>query len=473
MNIIEAIKDPNLFRPFLEDKDGSIKSWRTWMTVLRALYGLPISPKRHDLLRQLTGRDPDLLPDEGFDLAVLLCGRRSGKSRISSVIGAYEAILSGNEFKCQRGEKPLVGIFSPTRRQSQNVKNYLRAIFKTDLLKNEVVSETREGFELRNGNMIEILAGDYRTVRGFTLIAAIVDEAAFFGVEDDTRVKSDQELLNAILPSLASTQGRCTVLTTPYSRAGWCWNTYQKHYGNDRGSTLVVNGPSRLLNETLPQRIIDRAMQEDLARAKAEYHAEFRDSLSAFVPREVVEALVQRGRLELLPQTDTRYFAFVDLSSGTPGGDDAALAIAHRKGRTVVIDLLRQYKPPFNPYHVVGQMAEDVKRFNVRVVTGDHWSPGFVKGAFQGHGLNYLAAEEPKAVLYANLLPRLCSGEIELPDNTVLVDQLASLERRTRSGGRDIIDHPATQGARDDVCNALAGAANLAGTRSIVVGGAW
>ena len=40
MNIIEAIKHKHLFRPFLEDRDGSIVTWRNWLTALRVIYGL-------------------------------------------------------------------------------------------------------------------------------------------------------------------------------------------------------------------------------------------------------------------------------------------------------------------------------------------------------------------------------------------------------------------------------------------------
>ncbi|MCE9530983.1 MAG: hypothetical protein K8T89_07650 [Planctomycetes bacterium] len=91
--------------------------------------------------------------------------------------------------------------------------------------------------------------------------------------------------------------------------------------------------------------------------------------------------------------------------------------------------------------------------------------------AFEGCGIQYTKAAKAKSVLYAELLPRLCSGEIELPDDELLVNQLAGLERRTRSGGRDIIDHPS--GGHDDVANAVAGVADMASVRRIRVGAAF
>jgi len=72
-----------------------------------------------------------------------------------------------------------------------------------------------------------------------------------------------------------------------------------------------------------------------------------------------------------------------------------------------------------------------------------------------------------KNQLYKELLPRLCSAEVELLDDERLIDQISALERRTRSGGEDIIDHP--PGGKDDLANAVAGV--CAAKQKIRVGG--
>jgi hypothetical protein len=48
------------------------------------------------------------------------------------------------------------------------------------------------------------------------------------------------------------------------------------------------------------------------------------------------------------------------------------------------------------------------------------------------------------------------SGKVKLLDNKRLVNQFASLERRTSSIGKDKVDHG--PGGSDDVCNTAAGA---------------
>ena len=50
-----------------------------------------------------------------------------------------------------------------------------------------------------------------------------------------------------------------------------------------------------------------------------------------------------------------------------------------------------------------------------------------------------------------------------------LIDQIAGLERRTRSGGKDIIDHP--PGGKDDLANVVAGVAVGVSKPKRIVGG--
>jgi hypothetical protein len=463
MNIIEAIHDPKLFRPFLGDNLGS---WQGWFTALRVLYGLPVGQDEYKLIQECTHRFPSMMPKDGFDCALFLTGRRSGKSRTAAIIGAYEAVLAGHEKKLAKGEVGCVAICAPTKWQGRVCRDYLRSIFDTPLLENEIEDESSAGFTLTNGNEIQILAGDFRTVRGFTLIAAIVDEVAFFGYDDEGKVRSDTELIRAIRPALATTRGKLVAITSPYATKGWTWHTHKKNHGNDEGNVLVWNCPSRSMNPTLPQSVIDDAMAEDLAAAKSEYFGEFRDDIAEFLPRSIIEALVVKGRQELLPRGDTRYSAFCDLSGGRV--DDAALAIAHREDRKVIVDYMQRFRPPFSPHQIVAQMCDEIRRFSVRYVVGDNYAADFVSKSFESYGVRYQKAEKPKSQLYLELLPRLCSGEIELLDNETLVSQLASLERRTRSGGRDAIDHPV--GGHDDLANVVAGVAEATGTRIIRIG---
>lgn len=426
------------------------------MVALRAVYGLPIRAKASKtLLKQCTGRNASRLPKRGFDVSLFLTGRRSGKSRCSSALSAQAAVLAGLEKRLAKGEKGLVPIICPTKQQGRIIKNYLRAIFEAPMLHACIEDEQRDGFSLTNNVRIEILPGDFRHVRGYTILTAVIDEAAFLGLEDDSRVRSDTELVRALLPALATCRGRLIAISSPYAKKGWTWQTYKKNFGNDKGRVLVWQAPSRTMNPTLPQRVVDEAMAEDRASAMSEYMAIFRDDVGIFIPREVVEALVVPGRFELTPRERTKYRAFVDVSGGR--SDGSALAIGHKEDRKAVIDFVRLWRSPHNPHEVISDMSRELNRFGIRKVTGDQYAAEFVAGAFNQHNLKYVKAEKPKTQLYSELLPMLCSSEIELLDNEELTKQISSLERRTRSGGRDVIDHPPRQ--HDDLANAVAGCA--------------
>jgi hypothetical protein len=464
VNILEAIGDEKLFRPFL-GKD--LSTWRQWAVALRALYGLPIKAgKATEVLKQCTGRDAKELPPDGFTSALFLTGRRSGKTRIAAVVAGYEALFGGHEKKLAPGEIGMVAVVSPTRSQSGICWNALRGLFDSSpILRAEVIDakESAKQLTLRNGLQVSVLTGDPKKVRGFTLVAAVIDETAFFGLDEESSVRSDVELIRSIRPALATTNGRLICISSPYARRGYCFSTYQRFHGENRGkvsafcpawTTLLWKAASRVMNPTLSQKVIDAAVLEDPAAARSEFYAEFRDDVSEYVPRSLIESLVAQGRKGLLYRSDRSYAAFCDLSGGR--GDDAALAIAHREERKVILDYLRVWKAPFNPFAVVNDMADELKKnWSLRRVTGDNYSAEFVSGAFAAASVSYRRSDFPKSQLYRELLPRLCSAEIELLDDDKLISQLAGLERRTRTGGNDIIDH--APGGHDDAANVVAG----------------
>src|SRR5690606_23900498 len=152
----------------------------------------------------------------------------------------------------------------------------------------------REGIELTTRVCIEVHTASFRTVRGYTLLAAILDEIAFWQSDG---ANPDSEIIAALRPGLGTLGGRLIALSSPYARRGELWNVYRQHFGKD-GPILVAQAPTRALNPTFPQAIIDRALAEDEPKARAEYGAEFRSDVETFVLREAVEACVEPGCIE-------------------------------------------------------------------------------------------------------------------------------------------------------------------------------
>jgi hypothetical protein len=219
---------------------------------------------------------------------------------------------------------------------------------------------------------------------------------------------------------------------------------------------MVAQGTSRDFNPTLPQGVVDRALERDRASATAEYLAQFRTDIETFVAYEIVQSCVG-DHVEMAPLGINRYSAFVDPSGGS--ADSFTLAISHRDGERVVIDAIREVRPPFSPDAVIGDFAVLLRTYRAGFVTGDRYAGEFPRELFRKSGITYLTADKSKSDLYRDLLPLLNSGRVVLPKSDRLVSQLCGLERRVARSGRDSIDHG--PGGHDDLANACAGAADI------------
>jgi hypothetical protein len=131
------------------------------------------------------------------------------------------------------------------------------------------------------------------------------------------------------------------------------------------------------------------------------------------------------------------------------------LAIGHREKDVVVVDALRERKPPFSPKDVVSEFAALLKNYRISKITGDRYAGEWPRERFRVHGISYEPAAKAKSDLYRDLLPAINSRKLDLLDDARLLTQLVGLERRTARGGRDSIDH--APGTHDDLANAVAG----------------
>jgi hypothetical protein len=113
---------------------------------------------------------------------------------------------------------------------------------------------------------------------------------------------------------------------------------------------------------------------------------------------------------------------------------------------------------------VVENIAGLCKSYGCRTVMGDRYAAGWVRQSFEKAGITYRASKLDKSAAYLEVLPLFSQGRIQLLDHAVLISELQCLERRTRAGGKDVIDHP--RGGHDDYANVLALAAVAATSRT-------
>jgi hypothetical protein len=451
MNILHTLDDERVFAPFFRGP-----SWNTWRVFLAALFALPLSSEQLKIYQQHTGRTTP--PAQSSHEAWLVCGRRSGKSFVLAVVAVFLSAFRDWRPFLQQGEVGTIMVVAADRRQARVIMRYCLGLLRSvPMLAQVIESETRESISLRNRVVIEVHTASFRSTRGYALIAGLLDELAFWPGDDSA--EPDYEVLNALRPGMATIPGAMLLCaSSPYARRGALWDAHRKHYGKDGDSVLVWRAPTREMNPCVPQSVIDEAIERDPASAAAEYGAEFRTDIEALLTREAVEACISFDVRERAPLQSMRYFGFVDPSGGS--ADSMTLAIGHRENDIVVIDALRERRPPFSPEDVVAEFSELLKTYRASKITGDRYAGEWPRERFREHGVVYEPAQKPKSDLYRDILPIINSRKIDLLDDARLLTQLVSLERRTARGGRDSIDH--APGAHDDLANCVAGLAAVA-----------
>lgn len=443
----EALASPDVFAPLVGGP-----SWMPWRALLIAIVGEELTSTEREIFRTLTGREME--PGEPVDEFWGVIGRRGGKSRAISILAAYVAALVDHRGVLAPGERGVLPILAASTDQAGAVFNFIGGIFDTvPHLGALVTSRNADTLSLKTGVDIRVRPASFRTIRSITAVAAICDEIAFW--RSDESVNPDEEILAALRPSLLTSRGPLFCISSPHAKKGELWRTFRDHFGpNGDPRILVANAPSRVMNETLPAKDVERAYARDAARARAEYGGQFRDDIEDFLSVVDLERVVSPGLDEIPPTPGVNYFGFCDPSGGK--ADSMTLAIAHRAGETVVLDCVVEKVPPLSPDAVTAEFADVLKSYRLHEVTGDRYGAAWVTERFQKHGITYKPSERNRSELYQATLPLIMEQNVRLLDQKKMIAQFAALERRVNKGGKDSINHPT--GGNDDVCNAAAGA---------------
>jgi hypothetical protein len=454
MKPIDVFNHPTLFGPIFEGP-----SWDPWRVAIKAITGSKMTAAELELFRGYTGRQAP--PGKPVREAWFAVGRRGGKSRVAAFFALLFAAFRDYGDALAPGERTTVMLLASDRKQARVLMGYVRSLIKEiPALSQMVVNERAESIDLNNGVTLEIHTSSYRTVRGYTVAAAILDEIAFW--RSDESANPDTEIVSALRPAMAKVPGSLLLgISSPYARRGVLWQAYRDHFSKDADPVLVWNAPSLVMNPTIPAHVVEDAYAEDPISAASEWGGEFRKDIETFVSRESVEQCVVEGRHELPPVAGVRYSAFVDPSGGS--SDSMTLCIGHRQDGTVVVDALREWRAAFDPESAVEEFCALLKQYRVDRVSGDRYAGEWPRQAFRKRNVEYKVAEQTKNELYIGLLPLINSQRIELLDHGKTLAQLCSLERRTARSGRDSIDH--APGGHDDLVNSVAGAACELGYR--------
>jgi len=467
LSVSDAMASSKLLGPFF-----SGPSWNTWRTVIKAAFAERMTATEIETFRFVAERDPPTAPVSEM---VAVVGRGGGKDSVATLIATSIAVnFDPLRSKLRPGEKAVVMLLAVDRAQAGVAFSYIKGYFEeVPALAKLVKHIGDDSIELRNRVVIEVHTNSYRSVRGRSLLCVVCDEVAFWRSEDSA--SPDVEVAGAVAPGLARVRGSMLILiSTAHKRSGLLYQKWKEAYGRNDPDVLVVKGDTRTFNPTFDAKIIERQIASDPQLYRAEYLSEWRDDLSTFISRELLEASVDVGVLVRRPIDGVKYFAFTDASGGL--SDSFTLAIGHHaKDGCVTLDLLFEKRPPFDPYAVTEEIVKLLKTYHCAVVVGDSYAAKWVSEAFVKAGVMYRKSDLDRSAIYLNVLPLFMSGRARLIDSPRLVTQFAGLERRTFPTGRDRVDHG--RAGHDDLCNAAAGALVLASRTPAqkipMVGASW
>ncbi len=229
----------------------------------------------------------DFVPDElqrrvldtGARHGILNCTRQWGKSTVTAAKAVHEAWA-------EKGSLTIV--VNPTARQSGEFVRKAAEFARRLGIRPKGDGDNEISLQFPNGSRIVGLPGTEATVRGFSAVSLLlVDEAA--------RVSDD--LYKAVRPMLAVSAGRLWLMSTPFGKRGFFWETWEQGGAEWERVRATAGECGRISADFLREE--ERAIGERWFRQ--EYCCEFSDVTSGVFDRDVIEQAMSDdfGELEI------------------------------------------------------------------------------------------------------------------------------------------------------------------------------
>src|SRR2546426_957423 len=177
-SVVDAMESKSLFRPWFRKPFRGQSTWTAWQTFLRSLFALPMDDDDAITYQRHTRRE--LAPGQPFREAWVCVGRRGGKSIVASLVAVYLACFKDYSRYLQPGEIGTVMVIAADRSQARTVLRYIKGFLSIPILRTLIANETADSVELSNRVVIEIHTASFRSTRGYSLVAVIADEIAFW-----------------------------------------------------------------------------------------------------------------------------------------------------------------------------------------------------------------------------------------------------------------------------------------------------
>jgi hypothetical protein len=461
---------------------------------LKAMYGAPLDEGAFDPFgwneAQIWGRfqgwgDRDFLgypafPDKfdhssyppyvgrEYSEAWLVGGRRIGKTDVfAGTIVAYEAVCGGHEGFVRSGQPAMIAVISQDLRMARYSLHFVKAAIESSPIGAGLVKNvTADTIELHNGVIVTCVPPTLKAIRGYAVPVAVLDEVGVWYQESDS-ANPDYEIYRALKPAQLQFPKRKIVgISSPWNKSGLLYRFFsagtegaklpsgQAEYS---GVLVIHSTTAGMANPIVKREDLLQDFYRDEANFARENLAEFQDSISGFLPTRLVEAATDWGIATRPPQEGLTYVAAMDPAFKR---DSFAFTIVHNQEGTIFHDLSIRWvgtvSKPLNPAVMMDEIIPILKAYGLQLLYTDQYQLESLQQLFLEKGFTLIGQPytgQNKSAKYGNLQQLFYQGKIRLCDNSELLRELKSLERKLTPQNIVQIESPA--GQFDDMASTL------------------
>ena len=456
-------------------------------------------------------------PELHYKELELICGRKSGKSIMSTTLLLYEiykllaliddpqayyGLMSKDHIYCM-----LVG---PSKEQVQDVGfGYIKSFAKSSpYLRNFIVNETNEELEFDKNIVVKVLTSSSRSGRGYAAITIIYDEIAHF--IDNRGNLSGAESYYALQPNLKplSPDSRSVLLTSPAGKSGIAWEQFRSgdpvhviqetpEHGEE-GWRAVFQRPTWEMNPKLPfncladGQLCKRADSKECRQCTSnelyldfrsnpekfamEYGAEFCDAVDAALNADKI-LRIATGRFVDMVTEDKTTPRVISIDPAL-SGNSYALAMGHKEEDIIIIDFVKYWQGQRDSpvkISIVEQFIEEKlwKNFYLTHIIVDQYQSASTVQRLNARGIPiYMihATNQYNQMAYEYMINRINMETIRIPYHKETIEELTFLQRKQQG---KTVRYEAAIGHNDDIADCLARVVytlDVEGSRKLHVG---
>ena len=415
--------------------------------------------------------DVDDVPPHARRVQAWSLGRGSGKTTLAASLMLYATVTSDLR-RCGPGMTPAAVALAPRQSTARLVIGVARALVRNvPELERLVVrgDDTKEGFSLNRETRVARIAAYAASrggvnVRGFDLLALVLDEAELFQSETDF-VVTDRESFNGAIPRLLHGAGHHAILiSTPWPTPTLMGELFAKNWGNPT-TALAAFGTSLAMHDYDPSlaACIERERADDPENTARERDCS-RDAGGStnFLDSDTVDASVDPDLLLPAPHDGDALGFGGDIGLVI---DSTTLAGVSRRGAAHKVVVLTEQRPtkgsPLRLSQAIAQWSDDLEPYRdiTREVAVDGHAREPAREYAQANELNLVdapAGQNAKADTFVQMRKLFREQRIVIPDHARLRAQLKSvIAKSTPGGGLKIIQARRKGLAHGDLVSAL------------------